>query len=188
MAKRTKKATSTKRRSQAPEDLDDPPGLASPFQVDFKQARDLLRQRADALILDLAKLYVESAASELTTVLDAMDSLAEFERMRRPAVGVTVPPSSAGRAGAPAEGRTGPPTTSGISFIANKVMATGTVTWFNPQKGFGFIVDAANGRDVFVHISAVEKAGLTKLNEGQQIEFELEESRGKACAANLKLR
>jgi hypothetical protein len=46
MAKRTKKATSTKRRSQAPEDLDDPPGLASPFQVDFKQARDLLRQRA----------------------------------------------------------------------------------------------------------------------------------------------
>ena len=67
-------------------------------------------------------------------------------------------------------------------------MATGTVKWFNPQKGFGFIVNSSTGKDVFVHISAVEKAGLTKLNEGQQIEFELEENRGKATAVNLKVK
>jgi cold shock protein len=67
-------------------------------------------------------------------------------------------------------------------------MATGTVKWFNLQKGFGFIVNSSTGKDVFVHISAVEKAGLTKLNEGQQNEFELEENRGKATAVNLKVK
>jgi CspA family cold shock protein len=68
------------------------------------------------------------------------------------------------------------------------VTAIGTVKWFGLQKGFGFIVHADTGKDVFVHISAVEKAGLTKLDEGQQIEFELlEESRGKTSAVNLKL-
>ena len=50
-------------------------------------------------------------------------------------------------------------------------MATGTMKWFSLQKGFGFIVNAATGKDVFVHISAVEKAGLTKLTEGQQVDF-----------------
>ena len=92
-----------------------------------------------------------------------------------------------------AEGGAGPPTASGISFIADRagaeaVRATGTVKWFNPQKGFGFIVHTATGKDVFVHISAVDKAGLTKLDEGQQIEFELEESRGKASAVNLRVK
>ena len=120
-------------------------------------------------------------------MLDAMDSLAEFERMHRPAV-VTVAPGSPS-----AEGGSGPPTASGISFIADKagakaIMATGTVKWFNSQKGFGFILDTATGKDVFVHISAVEKAGLTKLNEGQQIEFELEGNRGKVSAVNLRLK
>ena len=67
-------------------------------------------------------------------------------------------------------------------------MATGTVKWFNATKGFGFIQPDGGGKDVFVHISAVEKAGLTKLDEGQQIEFELlQESRGKTSAVNLKL-
>ena len=84
-------------------------------------------------------------------------------------------------------------TKSGISFIpdeaaAGAATATGTVKWFSLQKGFGFIVHAATGKDVFVHISAVEKAGLTKLNEGQQIEFVLEENRGKATAVNLKVK
>jgi hypothetical protein len=94
MAKQTKKSKPTKARSQAPEviiDID-PPELASPSQEDFKRVRDLLRQRSAALILDLAKRYVASKAAELTTVLDAMDSLVEFERMHRPAVGVTVAP------------------------------------------------------------------------------------------------
>jgi CspA family cold shock protein len=197
MAKQTKRAKPTKPRSQAPGVMIhiDPPELASPSQSDFNRARDLLCQRAAALILDLAKRYVASKAAELTTVLDAMDSLAEFERMHRPAVGVTEAPRKGPRdsVNPSAEGGAGPPMASGISFIAARedadaVMATGTVKWFNPQKGFGFIVHAATGKDVFVHISAVEKAGLTKLNEGQKIEFELEESRGKAVAVNLKLR
>ena len=54
-------------------------------------------------------------------------------------------------------------------------MARGTVKWFNSQKGYGFIQPTDGGRDVFVHITAVERAGLSSLNEGQQIEFEIEE-------------
>lgn len=63
---------------------------------------------------------------------------------------------------------------------------TGTVKWFNPTKGFGFIVPESGGNDVFVHISAVEEAGLKTLNEGQRVEFELRDNRGKQAAANLK--
>ncbi|MAI62080.1 MAG: cold-shock protein [Micavibrio sp. TMED27] len=63
---------------------------------------------------------------------------------------------------------------------------TGTVKWFNPEKGFGFIVPDNGEGDVFVHISAVEQAGMKTLNEGQKIEFELQENRGKQAAGNLK--
>ena len=66
-------------------------------------------------------------------------------------------------------------------------MATGTVKWFNPTKGYGFITPESGGNDVFVHISAVEKAGLRGLDEGQKINFEIEENRGKEAAAELKL-
>jgi len=67
-------------------------------------------------------------------------------------------------------------------------MARGTVKWFNSQKGYGFIQPiGGGGRDVFVHISAVERAGLSSLNEGQQIEFEIEENRGKTSAVNLRV-
>jgi CspA family cold shock protein len=52
-------------------------------------------------------------------------------------------------------------------------MASGTVKWFNSQKGYGFIQPTGGGRDVFVHISAVERAGLSSLNEGQHVDFEL---------------
>ena len=65
-------------------------------------------------------------------------------------------------------------------------MASGTVKWFNATKGFGFIQPEAGGADVFVHISAVEKAGLRALNEGQRVEYELQQERGKTAAANLK--
>ncbi len=65
-------------------------------------------------------------------------------------------------------------------------MATGSVKWFNATKGFGFIQPEAGGPDVFVHISAVEKAGLRGLNEGQRVEFDLQQERGKTAAANLK--
>ena len=67
-------------------------------------------------------------------------------------------------------------------------MATGTVKWFNPVKGFGFIQPDSGGKDVFVHISAVERAGLSSLNEGQQIEYEVVANRGKESAENLKVR
>ena len=67
-------------------------------------------------------------------------------------------------------------------------MATGTVKWFNPPKGYGFIQpDGGGGKDVFVHISAVQKAGLSTLNEGQTIEYEEIANRGKTSAENLKV-
>lgn len=66
-------------------------------------------------------------------------------------------------------------------------MATGIVKWFNPTKGFGFIQPEQGGADVFVHISAVQRAGLDSLNEGQRVSYELATERGKTAAANLKL-
>jgi CspA family cold shock protein len=66
-------------------------------------------------------------------------------------------------------------------------MANGTVKWFNSTKGFGFIQPAAGGADVFVHISAVERAGLSSLNEGQNLEYELATQKGKTSAVNLKV-
>ena len=67
-------------------------------------------------------------------------------------------------------------------------MPTGTVKWFNPVKGFGFIVPDDGSNDAFVHISAVERAGLTTLNEGQKVEFELQPGRnGRMAAANLQI-
>lgn len=68
-------------------------------------------------------------------------------------------------------------------------MTTGTVKWFNAQKGFGFIMPDNGGTDAFVHISAVERAGLGDLQEGQKVEFELVSDRksGKMSADNLKI-
>jgi cold shock protein len=68
-------------------------------------------------------------------------------------------------------------------------MPTGTVKWFNPTKGYGFIQPSGGGgKDVFVHISAVERAGLRSLNEGQTVEYEIESNRGKESATNLKVK
>jgi len=66
-------------------------------------------------------------------------------------------------------------------------MATGTVKWFNPTKGYGFIQPQAGGKDIFVHISAVERAGLSTLNEGQVVEYEVVANRGKEAAEKLKV-
>lgn len=66
-------------------------------------------------------------------------------------------------------------------------MATGIVKWFNPAKGFGFIQPDGGGKDVFVHISAVEKAGLGSLNEGAKVSYEVVANRGKESAENLKV-
>ena len=67
-------------------------------------------------------------------------------------------------------------------------MATGTVKWFNSQKGFGFIQPDDNGQDVFVHISAVERAGLSSLDEGQKVSFEVvaDKRSGKSSAEELR--
>ena len=65
-------------------------------------------------------------------------------------------------------------------------MAEGTVKWFNSQKGFGFIQPDNGGPDVFVHMSAVESAGLRGLNEGQKVSFDVTSERGKNAATNLK--
>ena len=66
-------------------------------------------------------------------------------------------------------------------------MATGTVKWFNGQKGFGFIQPDGGGKDVFVHISAVEKAGLSSLNEGAKVSYDIVSDRGKESAGNLRV-
>jgi CspA family cold shock protein len=66
-------------------------------------------------------------------------------------------------------------------------MSVGTVKWFNSQKGFGFIQPEGGGKDMFVHISAVEKAGLSTLNEGQRVEYQEVADKGKTSAQNLKV-
>ncbi|WP_424810416.1 cold-shock protein [Roseococcus sp. YIM B11640] len=65
-------------------------------------------------------------------------------------------------------------------------MATGTVKWFNATKGFGFIAPSTGGSDVFVHITAVQAAGLQGLKDGQQVSFDVAEERGRSAAVNLK--
>jgi CspA family cold shock protein len=73
-------------------------------------------------------------------------------------------------------------------FFKEATMATGTVKFFNAQKGFGFIVQDGGGPDVFVHISAVERAGMHNLNEGQKLSFDVQADprSGKSAAANLQ--
>ena len=66
-------------------------------------------------------------------------------------------------------------------------MAIGTVKWFNNTKGYGFIMPQDGGKDVFVHITAVQAAGLRGLNEGQKVTYEVQQERGKAAATNLRL-
>ena len=66
-------------------------------------------------------------------------------------------------------------------------MPTGKVKWFDARKGFGFIQPDGGGSDVFVHISALERSGLSGLNEGQRVSFDIARERGKTNAANLKL-
>ena len=66
-------------------------------------------------------------------------------------------------------------------------MATGTVKWYNPQKGFGFIAPEDGGKDVFVHATALEASGINILNDGQQVSYELQEERGKTAATQLKI-
>jgi CspA family cold shock protein len=72
-------------------------------------------------------------------------------------------------------------------FLETKIVTTGVVKWFNATKGFGFIQLDSGGKDVFVHISAVEKAGLSSLIEGAKVSFEEVANKGKTSAENLRL-
>ena len=65
-------------------------------------------------------------------------------------------------------------------------MTTGKIKWFNPTKGYGFIENGTGGKDVFLHVSALEKAGINTLKEGEEIEFEIGENKGKENAINIK--
>ena len=65
-------------------------------------------------------------------------------------------------------------------------MTTGKIKWFNPTKGYGFIENNTGGKDVFLHVSALEKAGIDTLKEGEEIEFEIGENKGKENAINVK--
>ena len=66
-------------------------------------------------------------------------------------------------------------------------MATGTVKWFNGNKGYGFIAPDDGGKDVFIHITELEKAGVSGLNDGQKVSYEVSENRGKEAATDLKV-
>jgi CspA family cold shock protein len=81
--------------------------------------------------------------------------------------------------------RASPQTLTGV-FQWRPDMATGTVKFFNSQKGFGFIQPQDGGQDVFVHISAVERAGMSNLNEGQKLTYDVVSERGKLAASNLQ--
>ena len=65
-------------------------------------------------------------------------------------------------------------------------MTTGKIKWFNPAKGYGFIENGTGGKDVFLHVSALEEAGIETLKEGEEIEFEIGENKGKQNAINIK--
>ena len=65
-------------------------------------------------------------------------------------------------------------------------MTTGKIKWFNPTKGYGFIENNTGGKDVFLHVSALEEAGIETLQEGEEIEFDIGENRGKENAINVK--
>lgn len=79
------------------------------------------------------------------------------------------------------------PTTFSVLLIEEIDVAIGIVKWFNPTKGYGFIQPEAGGKDVFVHITAVHKAGLDTLNEGAKVSYELVANRGKESAENLRI-
>jgi len=96
------------------------------------------------------------------------------------------PPSPRARRSHPVL-KLGPPRVRAAAGIfGDTTMAVGTVKWFNAQKGYGFIQPEDGSKDVFVHISAVERAGIARLNDGQRVSYDLQQERGKTSAGNLR--
>ncbi len=76
---------------------------------------------------------------------------------------------------------------SNITNTKEIIMANGTVKWFNPSKGYGFLAPEDGGKDIFIHTSALEKAGLRRLDENQKVSYEIATNKGRASAVNIKL-
>jgi CspA family cold shock protein len=144
-------------------------------------------------------VFVHASAIERSGLpaLNEGDQVAfEIERDRRTGRAAAVdlqvlasgPPQRRASTGVSPRYRSGPPPERSRSPGLSAGSGQGVVKWFNPTKGFGFIQPASGGGDVFVHISAVERAGLRGLSEGQAIAFDLEQDRrsGKPCAVNLR--
>jgi cold shock protein len=117
--------------------------------------------------------------------------MAALRPMLQPSVSASllaVPPLGASSRFHEADAASPPRDLAGRFYVSTEAyMATGTVKWFNAQKGFGFIQPEDGTKDVFVHISAVERAGITNLVEGQKLSFELEKGQqGKTSAVNLR--
>src|SRR5580698_2922637 len=120
----------------------------------------------------------QSVALDLRTSSPAQASVSRLRRSRCPEVSDCTGPRLEGAAAACV----------GRAYVRENKgdMANGTVKWFNSAKGYGFIQPDDGGKDVFVHVSAVERAGLRGLNEGQKVVYELQAERGRTAAVNLQ--
>jgi CspA family cold shock protein len=126
-----------------------------------------------------AHFWLAIRALGLQTIAPAKIASIDLRRKRRP-----LPPGQ--ELSGPRFWEGAAPSRNGFVKESRGDMANGTVKWFNSAKGYGFIQPEDGGKDVFVHISAVERAGLRGLNEGQKVAYELQAERGRTAAVNLR--
>jgi CspA family cold shock protein len=159
----------------------------SAIEVVKEHAGPGVRQGIDLACEDCAGLYTGMEA--VRVLLDRLDTL---QRERRPPVSGPLAVKIDQPRPDPTFHCWGAPDivhgTKVGNWLRRPIMSTGTVKWFNPTKGYGFIQPQGGGQDVFVHISAVERAGLSTLSEGQHVEYEIVNNRGRSSAENLKVK